>query len=106
VADGELDEDELHPPPTRHCHQETPLRCHPWDDDEGDGYQKRPRARSFISRVSNRMESRSKNRDIYPSRVRDSSWYRGESSRGRVRAARSVSPPPSHISLLPDKKGL
>jgi hypothetical protein len=77
VADGELDEDELHPPPTIHCHQETPLRCHPRDDDEGDGYQKRPRARSFIGRVSNRMESRSKNRDIYPSRVRDSSWYRG-----------------------------
>jgi hypothetical protein len=50
------------------------------------------------------MENRGKNRDSFPKRGRDSGWFRGESSRGKTRGARSLSPPPSHISPLPDEK--
>lgn len=50
-ADGELDEEELHPP-TRFCGDTCQLRWHPRDDDEGDRDQKRPRSRGLMSRVS------------------------------------------------------
>jgi hypothetical protein len=36
VPNGELDEEDLHPPPSRYYHIETPLRRHPRDDEEGD----------------------------------------------------------------------
>jgi hypothetical protein len=51
------------------------------------------------------MENRGKNRDSFSKRDWDFGWLRGESSRGRTRVARSLSPPPSHISPpLPDEK--
>jgi hypothetical protein len=36
MADGELEEDELHPPPTRYYQREIQPRHHSRDDDEGD----------------------------------------------------------------------
>jgi hypothetical protein len=78
-TDGELEEDDLHPP-ARRCGQDILPQRHRWD---GDGERGRPRTRGFINRMSNWMESRSKNRDPQLDRGRNRSWFRGEPSRRR-----------------------
>jgi hypothetical protein len=65
---------------------------------------KRPRARSFIGKMSNWMENRGKNKDNYSERGRDPGWFRGESSRGRTRAVISLSPPPFRNTPLLDER--
>jgi hypothetical protein len=60
--DGELDEEDLHPPPTRFCRNADRYRRCFRDEEEGDRDQKRPRTRSFIDRVSGWMDGRSRDR--------------------------------------------
>jgi hypothetical protein len=62
-ADGELDEDELHPPPTRYCGREAPHGRYPWDNEDGDRDHKRDQARSLIGRVSNWIDVRTKGKE-------------------------------------------
>lgn len=49
-ADGELDEDDLHPP-TAHCRWDRDLSLRRREDDDEDREPKRPRNRGFLSRV-------------------------------------------------------
>lgn len=61
-ADGELEEDELHPP-TEFCHQDRPFNWNPRDDDEGDREHKRARGRGIFNRVAGGIENRGKGRE-------------------------------------------
>jgi hypothetical protein len=50
-ADGDLDEDELHPP-TRYYGQDRQGQRHPWDDEDDEG-DRRGRTRGIINKFSN-----------------------------------------------------
>jgi hypothetical protein len=101
-VDGDLDEEDLHPP-TWHCEQDPPSsRRRPRDDDdEGDYHKARPR--SFMSKISGCMEGRGRSRERQQQRGRTVGWALGESSRGRTRKSREVSESPCH-DFSPSKR--
>jgi hypothetical protein len=97
VADGELEEEDLHLPP-KFCGGDPHLRRHPREDDDGDIDQKKPRAHNIIGRLSHWIDNRSRSRGRHPERDRGNDWYRGESSRRGMRSRDLASPPPSRGS--------
>jgi hypothetical protein len=65
-ANGDLEEEDMHPP-TRVCGPDLgPLRRHPRDDDDPDCDHKKPRPRGFISRMTGCIEGRGGCRDRAP----------------------------------------
>jgi hypothetical protein len=104
-VDGNLDEEDLHPP-TRHCEQDPPSsRRRPRDDDdEGDYHKAMPR--SFMSKISGCMEGRGRSRERQQQRGRTVGWALGESSRGRTRKSREVSESPSRDFSPAERRAL
>jgi hypothetical protein len=91
--DGDLQDDDDQTV-TMHCGRDfEPTRDYR-DDDDGDRGAKRPRARSLIGRMSNWLESHTKNRDRQM-RGRSREWHKRESS---ARRRRNSSPPPTRVS--------
>jgi hypothetical protein len=91
-ADGELVEEDIHPPTAVYGLDWLHPRRHPRDDDEDHDYnQRRSRTRGFLSYMSGCIDGRGRSNERLSLRGRGSGWYRGESSQGRTRAA---SPPP------------
>lgn len=85
-ADGELDEEELHPPEDN-CRLDRQRFWHYRDDDdENDHGHKRSKGRGFMGRVSNWIDSKGKGRDRNTERDHGNGWYRGETSQGRTRS--------------------
>jgi hypothetical protein len=103
-ADGELEEDDMHPP-TRNCGSKLLPQRHQWDDDDkGNGDRGRPRPRGFMNRVSSWMDGKGKNKDPQLDRGRNRSWFRGDSSRRRFKEGMDdASLPPSRVSPNPDE---
>jgi hypothetical protein len=62
-ADGELEEDDMHPPRRNGGSDLLPQRHHRDDDDEGNGDCGRPRPRGFMNRVSSWMDGKGKIKD-------------------------------------------
>jgi hypothetical protein len=91
-ADGELQEEELHPP-TRYCGQDWRRpRGPPPNDDDADRNHKRSRGRSFMDRMSRCMDDRG-SRERQRARTNASGWFGGESSHGRTRKLKEQTPP-------------
>jgi hypothetical protein len=100
--DGDLEEEELHPP-THYCGRELP---HPgWhrDDEDEDRDPSGPRTRSFMGRVSSWIEGRGRGKEPRLKRGRSRNWFRRETSR-RGMQGRDSSTPPSRGSLAPDER--
>jgi hypothetical protein len=92
--DGDLDEDELHPP-TRLCGSDFHPRNYPRDDgDEGDGGRRWPSTRGILNKVSNWIDGRGRSRDHQARRDHNREWHREGPSRGPYRAQRDLSNPP------------
>jgi hypothetical protein len=88
-ANGDLEEEDLHPP-TKVCGPDLgSLRRHLRDDDDPDCDHKKPRPRGFISRMTGCIEGRGRCRDRAPPPTWRSGggWEGGESFRGRVRGS-------------------
>jgi hypothetical protein len=101
-ANGELDEDELHPNLQR-CDQDLAFQRHRRDDDEGDGDDSHPQNRGFINIFTDWMDVRSRGKEQQSDRGHPRSWFRGESSRRRNREGHDQSLPPSRSSPLPEE---
>jgi hypothetical protein len=104
-ADGDLVEEDLHPP-TRFCEPDLgPQRRHPRDDDDPDHEHKKPRDRSFIRRMSGCMEDKGRSRDRgAPAQRTNRGWLQGGSSHGRTRGNMPHASPQGRGSLAHDEK--
>jgi hypothetical protein len=104
-ADGDLVEEDLHPP-TRFCEPDLgPQRRHPRDDDDPDHEHKKPRDRSFIRRMYGCMEDRGRSRDRgAPAQRTNRGWLQGGSSHGRTRGNMPHASPQGRGSLAHDEK--
>lgn len=107
-ADGELEEDELLPPPTRFCCHDHDYPRHPRDDDDHDREHKRSRPREILRRVLGWIEGRGKpNSRCMISEHQGSGWYRGESSGhcGRAHSPPNCSARPGKATIAPSIPG-
>lgn len=86
-ADGDLLDDDILPPPTRHCGEDRSTYWHPRDEDEDRDRDHHPRSRprSILRKVSGCLEGRNRNKGHHTGRDQRSGWFRGESSRGKSR---------------------
>jgi hypothetical protein len=104
-ADGDLDEEELHPPRSICEPDEGRYHRHPRDDEDNqDRSRKRPHPRGFFSRMSGCLDTRGRSRDRNQERSSSRGWQRGESSGTRFRAAWDCSPPPGRHNPDPAVK--
>lgn len=85
-ADGDLLDDDILPPPTRHCGDDRVTHWRPRDDgDDRDRDQQRSRPRGILRRVSGCLDEGSRSSGQHAGRDHRSGWFRGESSRGKTR---------------------
>jgi hypothetical protein len=101
---GDLQEEELHPP-QRHCVPDWryPDRRPDEDDDQHIGG-RRSANRGLLGRMSSWMDTRGRNKDRHEERDRGSGRYRGDSSHGRHRQGKDVSSLPYWEGMTSQEK--
>jgi hypothetical protein len=105
-ADGDLDEEELHPPRSICEPDEGRFRRHPRDeDDDQDRSRKRLHSRGFFNKMSGCLDSRGRSRDRHQVVGSNRGWQRGNLL-GSIPDRGRIAPPMAGITRIRRKREL